>query len=224
MYVYWTELACFDRNAPKSGFSQGSEFSTMSMESALSNQFVGMMSLKTEYGPGCGEGKLHPAGQLRSRAARRRCSPGAYTLLEVVFAVTVLGVLSVGLFGAFSSGLITVQSSREDTRAAQILMQKMEAVRLLTWSQGTNTVVASTNFTDYYDPTGNSQTMGALYQGFYSPSAAPSSIPADYRDSMRLVTVTVYWTNYTGNAKPKVETRQMQTYVARYGMQNYVFQ
>ena len=183
-----------------------------------------MLLLRTEFGPGCGEGKVHSPRQLRSCAARRGVSAGAYTLLEVVFAVTVLAVLSLGLFGAFSSGLISAQSSREDTRAAQILMQKMEAVRLLTWSQGTNTAIACTNFTDYYDPTGTSNTMGAIYQGFYTPSAAPSSIPADYRDSLRLVTVNVYWTNYTGNATPKVQSRQMQTYVARFGMQNYVFQ
>jgi hypothetical protein len=42
---------------------------------------------------------------------------------------------------------------------------------------------------------------------------------------MRLVTVNLYWTNYLGGSKGiKVQSRQMQTYVARYGMQTYVYQ
>ena len=39
---------------------------------------------------------------------------------------------------------------------------------------------------------------------------------------MRTITVTVYWTNYNG-AKPIVHQREMQTRVARNGMQNYIW-
>jgi len=41
---------------------------------------------------------------------------------------------------------------------------------------------------------------------------------------MRTATVTIYWTNYpAGTNTPIVHSRQFQTYVARYGMQNYIF-
>ena len=43
---------------------------------------------------------------------------------------------------------------------------------------------------------------------------------------MRAITVTLYWTNYSKkpNQTQVVRSRQMQTYVARYGMQNYLYQ
>jgi type II secretory pathway pseudopilin PulG len=153
----------------------------------------------------------------------KRRALGAFSLVEVVIAVMLLGILATAIFGGFSSGLMAVQAGRENARATQILMQKMETVRLFTWSQGTNSFLATTNFTDYYDPT--APNTGAIYQGSYSASAAPTTIPADYRNSMRLVTVNLYWTNYLGGSKGiKVQSRQMQTYVARYGMQSYVYQ
>ncbi len=166
--------------------------------------------------------------------AQQTRTESAYSVVEAVIAIFLLGVLSVALFGAFSSGLALVQLARENVRATQIMMQKMEAIRLFTWSQGANTQLATTNFTDWYDPSalpsGTSGTKsrsgaGALYQGFVNITPAPSSIPGTYRPDMRTVTVTVFWTNYPGNGKkPIVRSRQMQTLAARYGMQNYVIQ
>jgi hypothetical protein len=148
----------------------------------------------------------------------------AYTITEVVVATFVLGVLTVSLFGAFSSGIALVQMSRENLRATQILTQKMEALRLLTWTQAANPSVATPVFSEWYVPsTTGGQGFGTLYHGVVDISPAPESIPADYRDAMRLVTVTLYWTNYLhGSSSPIVRSRQMQTQVARYGMQNYI--
>ena len=43
-----------------------------------------------------------------------------------------------------------------------------------------------------------------------------------YRDRMRVITITLNWTNTTGRSiTPR--SRQWQTQVARFGMQNYVF-
>jgi type II secretory pathway pseudopilin PulG len=149
----------------------------------------------------------------------------AFTLPEVLVGAFVLGFMSISLFAAFSTGLRIVQAGRENARATQIMLQKMEAIRLLTWDQTTNTTLAPTNFTDWYDPTRtNSGSGGTMYQGYYSISNSPSSIPNEYSGQMRLATVTVYWTNYFNTNAPLVHSRQMQTYVAHYGMQNYVNQ
>jgi len=146
-----------------------------------------------------------------------------FTLPEVLIGAFVLGIMSISLFAAFSTGLKIVQSGRENARATQILLQKMETIRLFTWDQTTNTTFAPTNFTDWYDPTRtNTQSGGVMYQGFFSIANSPSSLPAAYRDQMRFATVTVYWTNYYNTNTPVVHSRQMQTCVARYGMQNYV--
>jgi type II secretory pathway pseudopilin PulG len=150
-----------------------------------------------------------------------RNSRSAHTLAEVMVAVLVLGTMSVSLFAGFSAGFAIVRMASEDERATQILNGKLEAVRLCRWSDLTNYPVIS--FQTYYDPPGlASNSAGALYNGTISISPAANVIPApfSYASSMRLVTVALQWTNYSGK-KPIVRTRTLQSHVARYGVQNY---
>ncbi len=144
----------------------------------------------------------------------------AYTVAEVVVAVLVLTTIATAYYAALSYGFQIVQASREDLRATQILMQRTESIRLCRWTQLTNTIT----FTERYDPLGTTNnTAGTIYVGTISTNA-PSNIPdsAAYKNNIRLVTVTVYWTNYNGK-KPVVHSRQMQTEAARYGLQNYLY-
>ena len=99
---------------------------------------------------------------------------------------------------------------------------KVEAIRLFNWSQINNTSYLKPSFTERYDPLGSTNnTMGTVYVGFVKANP-PASLPAAYSSNMLEVTVTLYWTNYIGNKK-LVRSRDMSTYVARYGMQNYVY-
>ncbi len=159
--------------------------------------------------------KSYNPGRVQKTAA-------AFSLVEVSAASFLLGILVLSVFGAFSSGLVVVKASRDNLRATQILVQKMETLRLLTWSQGTNNPIASTNFLASYDPT--SRNPGTTYRGVYAANPAPASIPAAYRKDMRQATVTVYWTNVLARGKVAVQSHAMKTFVARYGMQNYVYQ
>jgi hypothetical protein len=135
--------------------------------------------------------------------------------------VLLLGLLTVSLFTAFSSGMALVQSARENLRATQILSQKMESLRVLTWNQGLNPLLANPTFTEWYDP---SNTNSLAFCGVVTSTGAPPGTPADYANDLRVVTVTLYWTNNLQNlADPIVHSRQMQTYVARNGMQNYFY-
>ena len=143
-----------------------------------------------------------------------------FTLVEVVVACALLGVLVLSLFGAFSSGLNVVQSARENLRATQILVQKMETIRLLTWDQTVSSKYAPAKFTELYDPLA-ANSSGARYTGSYITGPAPADIPADYRGSMRAVTVTIFWTNSFAG-KNRIQSRQVQTLVAQHGMQNYI--
>jgi len=162
----------------------------------------------------------------QATAAHWRSRQAGYTLAEVIVALGVLGIIMVSLFGAFCSGLAIVQMERENLRATQILMQKMETVRLFTWSQVNNTnVYLPPAFSDWYNPNGtNTQSTGALYRGLVSADS-PAGVPGAYKNNMRTITVTLFWTNYPhGQANSQiVRSRRMQTYVARYGMQNYVY-
>jgi type II secretory pathway pseudopilin PulG len=151
----------------------------------------------------------------------------AYTLAEVMVSVFVLAIMLISLYAGFASGFAVVRLARENLRATQIMLQKMETIRLLKWSQllDTNNFLQPT-FQDYYDPIGtNSQSAGAMYRGFITTNAA-IGIPNAYKDNMRLITVTIFWTNYPQKPSTNVivRTRQMQTLAARFGMQNYVYQ
>jgi type II secretory pathway pseudopilin PulG len=171
--------------------------------------------------------RLKWKGKSASGAAPTRANfcERAYTLVEVMVAGTILGLVAMSLYGAFSAGFCVIQSTRENLRATQIMVQKMEAVRLFTWSQ----VNDSTNylkpvFTEPYDPLGmTNNCSGAQYTGYVSASIpAAGDLPEAYRTNMRTITVSLYWTNFNGK-KPVVHAREMQTRVARNGMQNYIW-
>jgi len=163
---------------------------------------------------------------MKVKFGKTDCPPQiAYTLVEVMVSVFVLALMLISLYGGFSAGFAVVQLARENLRATQIMMQKMETVRLLKWSQllDTNNFLQPT-FKDYYDPTGtNSGAAGTVYQGFVTTNAAWGVSP-DYANNMRAVTVTIFWTNYLHNPSTNFRTRTMQTFVARFGMQNYIYQ
>ena len=147
----------------------------------------------------------------------------AYTMVEVMMGVCILGIMIVSLYTGFSSGFTVVQLSRDNLRATQILLQRMETVRLYNWNQILNTnSYLKPVFRDRYDSQGKN---GTEYYGTIQ-TALPDISNVAYRTNMRLVTVTLYWTNYSQKPNPTVvvRSRQMQTCVARYGMQNYLYQ
>jgi prepilin-type N-terminal cleavage/methylation domain-containing protein len=149
---------------------------------------------------------------------RRHRLAHAFTLVEVLVATGILATISLAYYGALSSGFGVMQSTREDLRATQILVQRIEAVRLCPWRQLTNF-----SFRETYDPLAPNQVAGAMYYGSVTTNAATSiGNSVSYKPNMRLVTVSVFWINYTGR-RPQVHMRQMQTEVARYGLQNYLW-
>jgi hypothetical protein len=147
--------------------------------------------------------------------ARRR----GYSLVEAIVATFVLAITSSAFYAGLGSGFGVTKFSREEVRATQIMTQQLEAVRLCTWDQLTNY-----SFQQVYDPLAtNNANAGVLYTGQVAITPA-SSIPntVSYAPNVCLVTVSLSWTNSTGNqAIP--HSRQMQTQVARYGMQSYIW-
>ena len=164
---------------------------------------------------------------LRSGSGRAGANTAqqAYTFVEVLVAAVLLGLVGASLYGAFAAGFCVIQTTQEDLRATQILVQKTEAVRLFTWSQVADTTnYLKFSFTENYDPLGaTNNTAGARYTGTVQASIpAVGELPEAYRENMRTITVSLYWTNYNGG-KAVVHQREMQTRVARNGMQNYIW-
>lgn len=139
------------------------------------------------------------------------------TLVEVVMAIAVLGVMTGGIFGSFRYGFFTLQLVRENQRATQIMLEKVETIRLYNWDQiqPANNFIPPT-FTDDYDPQGAPGGLGTTYNG--TVTVAPCTNNTSYSADMRQLTVTLAWTTRT-----IPHTRSLTTYIAKDGIQNYVY-
>jgi hypothetical protein len=143
----------------------------------------------------------------------------AFVLLEAVMASALAGIVFTALYAGFAWGFANVQFSRDDLRAEQILVKRVETIRLTPFAQITNPTYTPTNFTDYFDP-GDQSTGGGgtVYRGTLTAGVPPvGSLPDSYRTNMLLVTVSVSWTN--GN---QAHSRSLQAYAAQNGMQGYL--
>src|SRR3954463_2142842 len=162
------------------------------------------------------------AGQPSPRrvSCKPRSCSAAYTLIEVLVAVALIGIMVISLYAGFSSGFEILRLSREKSRATQILLQKIEVIRFCTWSQLPS---LATTFHEPFDPLAtNADSQPPFYSGMVSIDS-PEGIPddADYKTNMKQVTVAVRWTNFNGSV-PIVWSNQITTLIARYGAQNHV--
>lgn len=140
-----------------------------------------------------------------------------YTFVEAVTAMALLGLLVMAVYGAITSGVGTMRMARENLRATQVLLEKMEALRLYNWDQ-LNTNFMPAVFAVPYDVNASATNQGKiLYRGRIF--IEPADTGADYNDEMKRVTVRINWN--TGGIQ---RSREMTTYVCRSGLQNYVYQ
>lgn len=137
------------------------------------------------------------------------------TLLEVVVALAIIGMVVVAVYGAITSGMSSLRMARENLRATQILVEKSEALRLYNWDQ-LNTNFIPTRFVVPYDVNTTSTNSGVLYYG--SIAIRQPNIGTSYTNALRLVTIRVNW--QTGKLN---RSRELNTYVCRTGLQNYVY-
>jgi prepilin-type N-terminal cleavage/methylation domain-containing protein len=143
----------------------------------------------------------------------------AFTLIEVMVSVGVMGVLLVSLYAGLTFGFAQIQVGREEERATQILSEKMEVVRLLSWDQVVNLpgYIPST-FTASYSITNptNASAGSLIYSGTVQVTNAPVS--ENYSNDLRIVKISLNW-----QSRGLTHTRNMTTFVSRYGLQNYVY-
>lgn len=139
----------------------------------------------------------------------------AFTLVEVLVTVAIVGMSFVSLYSGISMGFALINVSRENLRAVQILQEKVETIRLYNWDQiNSNGFIPATFSEPFYPKVATNS--GLVYAGTVVVTNAP--ISESYRNDLRLVVLTVSWTS--GNV---TRQREMQTYIARYGLQNYLY-
>jgi type II secretory pathway pseudopilin PulG len=138
------------------------------------------------------------------------------TLVDVVVAVAVLGIMTGAIFGSFRYGLFTLELVRENQRATQIILEKIETIRLYNWDQINSNGFIPATFTNVYDPQAISTAQGTTYNG--TTTVADCPIGTSYAANMKVLTVSLSW-----NSGGIPHTRTVATYIAKDGLQNYVY-
>jgi len=145
----------------------------------------------------------------------------AFTLMETLVGILVVGMLVMALVSGMTLTVRTVQFAREEQMATQIIAEKLDTIRLYSWDKiitpgyvpvsfqvpiypgAEGAVVVDTNTVSYFN--------GKV-------TIANSGMSESYSDEMRLVTITMSWQT-AGVSR----IRSMSTYVARYGLQTFVY-
>src|SRR5689334_7324482 len=121
----------------------------------------------------------------------RSVGQGAYTLPELLVATFVTGVFVISLYAGFGSGFSLLRLAREDARATEIIQQKIETLRLCPWSDLPS---FPASFNEPYDPLASTNDPQAMTFSGTILLTTPN-ISASYATNLRLVTITVFWTN-----------------------------
>ena len=148
----------------------------------------------------------------------KKSSNSGFTLAETLVALLTGALMLAALYASFAFGYSAVKLTQEDLRATQILVQRMEILRLTSFSE-----IQNGTSTDYYDPSAvNDAKAGTVYTITVTTNAPTSSDmpvqPVYYMNKMRKVTVTATWTNSN-----KLRTRSLLTYASQNGIQSYVY-
>ena len=138
------------------------------------------------------------------------------TLVDVIMAIALLGVMAGGVLGSFRYGFFVMQLARENQRATQIMLAKIETIRLYNWDQVNSNGFIPATFTDVYDPQAPTNSQGAVYSGTMSIGAYPNA--SSCAANMRQLRVTLNWTT-----RSVTHNRSITTYIAKDGIQNYVY-
>jgi len=156
---------------------------------------------------------------------QREASPpnvyeSAFTLVEVMVGVGVMGIMMVSLYAGFAFGFNQIRLARESVRAVQVLEERMEVVRLLNWDQVINLpgyIPTSFQSPFYADNPTNPPSNNFYYTGSVQVVSAPAT-GETYLGNLRMIQIQLTWPS-----GQLVRTRQMTTFVAQYGMQKYVY-
>src|SRR5436190_11119096 len=96
------------------------------------------------------------------------CPAAGFTLVENVVALTIVAIMLTSLYGGFASGFSTVRTSRESQRATQIMLSKLEGIRVCNFDQLSNPVYNPATWTESFDPKDQATGAGGVvYTGTF---------------------------------------------------------
>lgn len=158
-----------------------------------------------------------PAKYVVSRIHLR--SQHGFSLIEVLIGAFIVGIFFLSFFAMTGTGFNIAKRSRENLRATQIILNRMEGVRLFNWDQLADTNKLPASFTESYDPSATNGNSGTVYTGTMRVTTPVMNPVATYSSNgVKQVTVNLSW-----NSGGMNHTRTMSTYISKFGAQNYVF-
>src|SRR5438105_12979111 len=103
----------------------------------------------------------------------------AYAMIEVIMGVALTGFMFVSLYGGISSGFAVTQLARANLRGTQIMLERMEGIRLYHWDQVMySNMIPATLTNSYYPLAGTNEPKGIVYSGTITiarPDLSPSA-------------------------------------------------
>ncbi len=164
-----------------------------------------------------GRNKLEMRCRIKSSHETRivaRSSPvTAFTLIEVMFAMAIIGVLVVALYAAIATSTSWLRLCQENETVTQIMSEKLDTIRLYNWDQVNSNGFILTNFTVGIAPLLPNSTP--YYTG--TVSIVQNPVSETYRSDLLQVTVSITW--QSGFLR---QNRNMSTFIAKYGLQTFI--
>ena len=140
--------------------------------------------------------------------------------------MAITGIMVTALYAGINSGFYSVRLARENLRATEILVDKMEAVRVCTWSQINSNGFILPTFTALYCPdTANgasgsaspsADAAGVIYTGAISVTGVTSAqLNAAYNDDVRQVTINLKWNSGSQDHSRQVTHLFLSLWIAK---------
>ena len=148
----------------------------------------------------------------RPPALRRGERVSAFSIIEAVVTVAIMGLLFVVFYAAIPTTMSLVKLCRENERVTQILTEKFETIRLYNWDQVNSNGFIPSTFIVGIDPTVSNSLP--YYTGTVTIVQAPITEP--YQSNLLQVAVQVNW-----SSGQRLQTRSMISYFSKYGLQTY---
>jgi Tfp pilus assembly protein PilV len=144
-----------------------------------------------------------------------------FSLVEAMVGMLVFGICCIALYTALAGGFSLMRFAREDLQATQIMVDKMEQMRLYSWDQLTDNKMIPSQFRFEY-ATGNESDgpsgkglKGMTYKGKVTIKDPP--LTANYSSKMKQIIVRVTWESQGGERE-----REISTMVAKNGLYRFV--
>jgi hypothetical protein len=134
-----------------------------------------------------------------------------FALVEILIAACIFSLCVISLYSGYSFGFGLIRASQENVRADQILLQKMETLRVYPWSQtAPGSGIIPTNFTEQF--TTGPAASGVVYNGTIVITDNP--VGESYSNTLRQVTVSLNWIS---GRLPR--SQSMTTFISQNGIQ-----